>query len=66
MQEVLMYEIEDEYDYDDGEIMTLSDGRQLLINPGDIPTTICWSAATPLEIRKAEDTSFLIYLSGIN
>ena len=37
---------------EDGEILILLDGRELQVNPGDIPTTILWSPTTELEIAK--------------
>lgn len=53
MEEVMLDEVAD-----DSEVMTLLDGRQLNINPGDYSIAICWSPTATLEIIKAEDGRF--------
>ena len=53
MEEVSLDEVAD-----DNETMTLLDGRELSINPGDYSIAICWSPTATLEITKAEDGRF--------
>lgn len=42
---------------EDGEILILLDGRELQVNPGDIPTTILWLPTTKLEIARGSGKS---------
>lgn len=53
MKEVTLHEVDD-----NGETLTLLDGRQLSINPGDHSIAICWSPTATWEITNAQDGRF--------
>jgi hypothetical protein len=38
---------------DDGSVLTLDDGAEWIVNPGDMSTACVWSPTAELEIRKA-------------
>ena len=42
---------------EDGDVLVLLDGRELQVNPGDIPTACLWLPTTELEITEDESDS---------